>query len=53
MQHHLDGAKLTHEKLDGSMKKLQATLADVEANSVMSKDKVERLAKLEKPPEKS
>ncbi|KAH0651597.1 hypothetical protein KY290_032938 [Solanum tuberosum] len=26
----LDGAKLAHEKLDGSMDKLQATLADVE-----------------------
>ncbi|KAH0696534.1 hypothetical protein KY290_013902 [Solanum tuberosum] len=29
-QHRLDGAKLTHEKLDGSMEKLQATLANVE-----------------------
>ncbi|KAH0698813.1 hypothetical protein KY284_013028 [Solanum tuberosum] len=26
----LDGAKMAHEKLDGSMEKLQATLADVE-----------------------
>ncbi|KAH0707678.1 hypothetical protein KY285_010480 [Solanum tuberosum] len=29
-QRRLDGAKLAHEKLDGSMDKLQATLADVE-----------------------
>ncbi|KAH0727911.1 hypothetical protein KY290_003617 [Solanum tuberosum] len=29
-QHHLDDAKMAHEKLDGSMEKLQATLADVE-----------------------
>ncbi|KAK4721486.1 hypothetical protein R3W88_011719 [Solanum pinnatisectum] len=29
-QRRLDGAKLAHEKLDGSMEKLQATLADVE-----------------------
>ncbi|KAH0764942.1 hypothetical protein KY285_000813 [Solanum tuberosum] len=29
-QLHLDGAKLAHEKLDGSIYKLQATLADVE-----------------------
>ncbi|WMV18610.1 hypothetical protein MTR67_011995 [Solanum verrucosum] len=28
-QHCLDGAKLAHEKLDGSMDKLQATLAEV------------------------
>ncbi|KAG5615154.1 hypothetical protein H5410_014978 [Solanum commersonii] len=28
-QHCLDGVKLAHEKLDGSMDKLQATLADV------------------------
>ncbi|KAK4737480.1 hypothetical protein R3W88_001177 [Solanum pinnatisectum] len=30
VQRRLDGAKLAHEKLDGSMEKLQATLADVE-----------------------
>ncbi|KAG5570345.1 hypothetical protein H5410_060111 [Solanum commersonii] len=29
-QCHLDGAKMAHEKLDGSMEKLQETLADVE-----------------------
>ncbi|KAH0698670.1 hypothetical protein KY284_012885 [Solanum tuberosum] len=29
-QHRLDDAKMAHEKLDGSMEKLQATLADVE-----------------------
>ncbi|KAG5599195.1 hypothetical protein H5410_030565 [Solanum commersonii] len=29
-QRRLDGAKMTHEKLDGSMEKLQATLAGVE-----------------------
>jgi len=29
-QRRLDGAKMAHEKLDGSMEKLQATLADVE-----------------------
>ncbi|KAK4731790.1 hypothetical protein R3W88_024778 [Solanum pinnatisectum] len=82
-QRRLDGAKLAHEKLDGSMEKLQATLADVEkdlkaltskkkkvtalinkyqeklsksqenANNVMSKDEVERLAKLEGAVEKS
>ncbi|KAH0693355.1 hypothetical protein KY285_020452 [Solanum tuberosum] len=94
-QRRLDGAKLAHEKLDGSMDKLQATLADVEkdlkaltskkkkvtalinkyqeklsksqgnvpitegeiytieANNVMSNDKVERLAKLEGAVEKS
>ena len=29
-QHHLNGAKLAYEKLDGSMEKLYATLEDVE-----------------------
>ena len=43
---------MTHEKSDGSMNKLQATRADVEANNVMSNDEVERLSKLEEAIEK-
>ena len=35
------------------MEKLQATLADVEANNVMSNNEVERLAKLEEAINKS
>ncbi|KAK4721302.1 hypothetical protein R3W88_011535 [Solanum pinnatisectum] len=54
----LDGSNLAHEKLDGSMGKLQTTLADnftvtegaiytIEANHTLSNDELERLAKQE------
>ncbi|KAH0692475.1 hypothetical protein KY285_019572 [Solanum tuberosum] len=35
----LDGAKLTHEKLDGSMDKLQATLVEKDLKALTSKKK--------------
>ena len=46
VQHCLDGAKLAHEKFDGSMEKLQATLAEVEKDLKVLSSKKKKVTTL-------